>query len=233
MVKGKNLRKKKTWAETLKWATIFVALISGFTGGVLLFVYLMSGEIYDYEDSAKRYDLPEVDVIVCLAGGRGRVRMAGELWEQYRRFKKEPPKLYFSGTGPQMNWQTLKKQMDPSIQNLIPESSVVIEAWSANTSENAWWLAKYARENRWRKFLLLTSTYHMKRSKFIFETVLKHPESRLLSVKIETLSTHQEPFTGRQWNSNINSIYVTMIEYFKWIYYRVFWVPTAPLVFRV
>src|SRR5690349_5038448 len=49
----------------------------------LVGAYYRAGEIYEYQDTMSLSQLGEVDAIVCLAGGRGRITAAGDLWQQY------------------------------------------------------------------------------------------------------------------------------------------------------
>ena len=46
------------------------------TLGALALAYVMAGDIYEYQDTVDGVHLPEVDAIVCLAGGRGRAAEA-------------------------------------------------------------------------------------------------------------------------------------------------------------
>src|SRR5690348_11457137 len=45
--------------------------------------YYSAGEIYEYQDTVDGAHLPNIDAIVCLAGGRGRIAAAGDLWYRY------------------------------------------------------------------------------------------------------------------------------------------------------
>lgn len=197
------------------------------TVGALLLAYYLAGEIYDYQDTVDGAHLPEVDAIVCLAGGRGRIAAAGDLWyrywEQAHGFgmsKKKIPVLYFSGMGPQSNWNALSKQLRRGVLQSIRQNDVIIENESSNTDTNARWLARYAQERHWKRILLMTSSYHMKRARFIFNHVLKTREN---PIDVETLSVYQEPFASEEWRDGPNGIRVTLIEYLKWIYYQSIW----------
>jgi uncharacterized SAM-binding protein YcdF (DUF218 family) len=205
----------------------FALIGVGGAGVSLVTAYYLAGEIYDYQDSVDGVHLPQVDAIVCLAGGRGRIAAAGDLWYRYlEQSKKSPsavakvPVLYLSGTGRQMTWALLLKQFRSGISQSILPSSVIIENESSNTDENARWLIHYARERGWKRIILLTSSYHMKRARYIFDQVLKNKEN---PIEVETLSVYQEPFTPDEWRTGPNGIRVTLLEYMKWVYYRSFW----------
>jgi uncharacterized SAM-binding protein YcdF (DUF218 family) len=191
--------------------------------------YFFAGAIYEYNDTVvNRGQLPPVDAIVCLAGGRGRIAQAGDVWllywEKAHRAAQgkvgATPRLYFAGLGPQAGWGQLSKQFRPGVQEVIRSQDVFIERESSNTVTNALQLADYAKAFKWKRVLLLTSPYHMKRANLIFHQVLHSQGS---GVDLETWSTSQEPFTSSDWKSEAIGIRVTLVEYVKWLYYRLFW----------
>ncbi len=222
-------RKRKAKFNYFRQYLAYFGLFSlGIALGAILLAYLLAGDIYDYQDSANRELLPEVDAIVCLGGGRGRISAAGDLWRRYWE-QSHPlqdgqsvkvPVLYFSGMGPQANWNLLAKQIRREISQKIRVEDVVIEKESSNTDTNARWLVRYAREHHWKKILLMTSSYHMKRARFIFDHVLNTQKSDL---QIETISVYQDPFAAKEWRNDPNGVRVTLIEYLKWVYYRTVW----------
>ena len=71
----------------LKWRSEYlwhlVLFIGGLAFGFSLLASLLAGDIYDYQDTVIQDDLPEIDAIVCLGGGRGRIGAAGDLWYRY------------------------------------------------------------------------------------------------------------------------------------------------------
>lgn len=217
-------------------AQIFQGILAGVAllgvGGIgvsAVCTFYLAGEIYDYQDTVDGVHLPEVDAIVCLAGGRGRITAAGDLWYHYLELSRKDsrsiskvPILYFSGTGPQMTWNLLERQFRRGISSSIRPENVIIEKESSNTDENARWLVKYAREHHWKKILLLTSSYHMRRARMMFDQILQGLDQ---PIQVETLSVYQEPFAPEEWRTGPNGIRVTVMEYLKWLYYRSFWKP--------
>ena len=175
--------------------------------------------VYDYEDTVRELQLPDVDVIVCLAGGKGRIRAAGDLWYQYAKLKGfgRVPVLYVSGMGPYSNWDVLKNQISDPVLAVLQEKNVVLENISSNTLENARWFARHAQAQGWKHILLLTSSYHMKRARYIFEQVLNQGSP----YQIETFSIYLDPYRTGMWRWDIQGIHVTMLEFFKWLYTKV------------
>ena len=210
-------------------------------GGVLLggvgLAYLLAGEIYDYQDSVDGVHLPQVDAVVCLAGGRGRIGAAGDLWYRYWELSRTPlkeagpvpvpgtpPVFYISGMGPQSNYGVFARQLRRGVKEVIHPEQVVLETESTNTESNARWLARYAYAHRWERVLLITSSYHMKRARYLFERVLKEmAPSPDRVVAVETFSVYQDPFDPEEWREGLHGTRVTLTEYFKWIYYRYGW----------
>ncbi len=195
--------------------------------GILIFAFITAGDVYHYRDSVDYQNLPQVDAIVVLAGGKGRIAAAGDLWFRYWQLtqKEDPsappvPILYLSGVGPQTSWHDLARQLHPLVLKKIKFDHIIIEKESLNTEANARWLLRYASERHWNKVLLVTSSYHMRRAQFIFRHVLHHAQTQL---RFETLSISQEPFNRENWRSEGNGIRVTMLEYLKWVYYSYFW----------
>ena len=192
-----------------------------------------ASSIYDYQDTVDGVHLPPVDAIVVLAGGRGRIAAAGDLWNRYG---PQAPILYFSGVGPQTNFKMVQSQLRAGVTAVLQPEQVVIENESTNTEENALWLLRYARERSWNRVLLVTSRYHMKRARLIFgrllerdaasRNLLKAPGATPVKpLEIETFSVYQEPFEPDEWLWTVHGTRVTLSEYVKWVYYSRFWKP--------
>jgi uncharacterized SAM-binding protein YcdF (DUF218 family) len=194
--------------------------------------YYFAAEVYDYQDTVDGAHLPEVDAIVCLAGGRGRIAAAGDLWYRYWETAQRNgpgrghvPTLYFSGMGRQANWNAVSRQVRKGVLQVLKPNHVLIENESFNTDANARWLARFAQKLRWKRILLMTSSYHMRRARLIFDHVLKASEN---PIELETLSVYQEPFSPDEWRLDANGVRVTFMEYWKWLYYQSVWKSLGP-----
>ncbi len=197
--------------------------------GLAVLAMVMAGEIYDYQDTVDGVHLPAVDAIVCLAGGRGRIAAAADVWYRYWELSRPPgqlqlPVFYVSGMGPRSSWAVLEKQVRPGVFKVLGPENVVLETESVDTEGNARWLERTATERGWKKVLLITSRYHMRRAQFIFEEQLGRQRS--VPIEIETMSVFQEPFEPGEWTTELHGIQVTVGEYLKWLYYRFFWAPS-------
>src|SRR5579885_804795 len=162
-----------------RWSLFLGSMLFGMALGVLTLAFVLAGDIYEYQDTVDGVHLPEVDAIIVLAGGRGRIQAAGDIWYRYWELSQmpikgagknpvaTPPILYVSGMGPQSNWQVFARQLRRGVNEVIRPEDVILERESQNTDANAEWVARYAAERDWERVLLVTSSYHMKRAKFM------------------------------------------------------------------
>ena len=234
-----------------RWLRGVLALVFG---GLLAASYLWlrgaADAVYAYQDTVDGVHLPQVDAIVVLAGGRGRISAAGDLWYRYRVDLKAGglhaapqssprPILYFSGLGSQSTWNSIRGQLRSGVTQVIEPQDAVLETQSTNTEQNAQWLLRYARERGWKSILLVTSRYHMRRAKLIFQRLIEKDRQlrRMLRpegaeppelIRVETLSVYQEPFEPGEWSGDLQGIRVTLGEFFKWLYYAHLWEPQVP-----
>jgi uncharacterized SAM-binding protein YcdF (DUF218 family) len=207
-----------------RWIRVFLALLLGMPMGALMLAYVMAGDIYEYTDTVDGVHLPKVDAIVCLAGGRGRIAAAGDVWFRYwEASRRDPlaqiPTLYIAGMGHLSNWKALGYQLRRGVLDVLRAENVVLETESENTEANAKYLVEYARKRGWKRILLMTSPYHMKRSRLIFDRVMRSLDTPL---EIETLSVFQEPYGAGEWRRTFQGIRVTVTEFLKWVYYKSF-----------
>lgn len=184
--------------------------LGGFSSALLLLFFItlwMASSVYSELPEPAKLDkeFEPVDVIVCLAGGRGRIRKALELYDQ--GFGKI---LYISGTDPQVQMKEILKEL--RWVGPLDERKIVLENISTNTIQNAEQVRQYLEEKRYRSVLLVTSIYHVRRSHYIFRKVLPR------DVRIETSWFEREPFVVTEWWKSFNGIFVTVTEFFKFFY---------------
>ncbi len=197
--------------------------ISLFLGGLVLgataLAFAVAGELYEFRESLDGVHLPRVDAIVCLAGGRGRLSAAADLWQRYHEHAVHPV-LYLAGVGPQSTWKTISTQFHRGVLENLRSESVYLETESQNTEENALYFARMAKGQGWKKVVLMTSPYHLRRAKRIFDVTLKEAN---VPMEIETYAIHQDPFDQEEWRGSLHGVRVTLTEYVKWVYYSRFW----------
>lgn len=213
----------------LQFFSAAIVLGLGVLIGAGSIVWVAAGLIYDYEDTVQGSRLPHADVIVCLAGGKGRISEAGELWLRYFRQKEKFPSrslptLFIAGMGPQSSWSVIEEKLSDRVRPYLQPDHVVMETQSINTVDNAFWFKRFITKTGWKRIILLTSPYHMRRSKLIFEKVLAgKKENEHTDVVLETYTFQQETFSKQNWSKTAYGFRVTLIEFLKWMYYRAFW----------
>lgn len=127
------------------------------------------------------------DAIIVLAGGitnqetlpnsvKKRVVLAKQLYD-----KKVSPCILMSG-----KWSGYWDYMPPhyteaelmreyAISIGLPKSAILVEEYSQSTFENALYVSKLFLEPRgWKNVLVVTSDFHIKRARYIFEQLLKN-----------------------------------------------------------
>src|SRR3954468_23943056 len=82
-----------------RWSLFLGSMLLGMALGVLTLAFVLAGDIYEYQDTVDGVHLPEVDAIVCLAGGRGRIMAAGDIWYRYWELSQTP--IRGAGRNPQ------------------------------------------------------------------------------------------------------------------------------------
>lgn len=201
----------------MKIFTFLVSSLVGFFITALVFFWFAAGEIYDYEDTFDfESDAAHTDVVVVLAGGKGRIRTAVDLWKDIRATKKKKPEpvLFLSGVGLNTNLETLREQGVPKETLLLfTIDNIVIENVSENTFENAALFASFARQKHWKNIVLVTAGYHMKRAEYILKRALED------DYDIRTKTVDSIHFGRNEWHKDVNGIRVTILEYIKWLYY--------------
>jgi uncharacterized SAM-binding protein YcdF (DUF218 family) len=145
------------------------------------------------------------DVIVCLTGGRGRIRKALELYE-----KGYGGMLYISGTDRKIQMREILKEL--KWVGPVDDSHIVLENVSTNTIENAEQVRRFVVDQGLKRVLLVTSVYHVRRAHYIFRKILP-PD-----VLIDVSWFEREPFDPSDWWTDRTGILVTVTEFFKFFY---------------
>ncbi len=206
-----------------KGAAVFFAALGGFALGVFALALMNASVLYDDLDTCDGVNLPAVDAVVVLAGGRGRIAAAGDIWYRYWEDaqttdkSKRVPVFYVSGMGPRSTWATLESQVRRGVAPILQSETVILETESSDTVENAEWFIKNAKKYSWRRILLMTSSYHMARSREIFDRAISQER---LPLEVETLSILQDPYSKQEWSTELQGVRVTLTEYFKWLAFR-------------
>lgn len=171
--------------------------------------------VYRFSTTFDPQVLAPIDVIVCLAGARGRIPAAADLWARYR-VQGQHPILYLSGMGPKADFNVFSLQLNDTLKGQIHREDVYIESESVNTVQNAEWFLKIAQEKRWKSGVLLTSDYHIKRAYHIFRSL---SQSRQQELQLYTWATKSESADFQE------QFRVSFLEFVKGVYYMYWWRP--------
>ncbi|MBM9579034.1 YdcF family protein [Leptospira sp. 201903070] len=167
--------KLKRWKEKLSVLipVLFLWILSTSTVSQKL---IQSLEIYYPPVSIT--EVPKADVILVLGGMVSTLsrhdepvelnNTAERLTETIRLYQaKKAPRILFSGGSGNLFYQEVPES-EPAGRFLrqlgIPESSLILESKSRNTAENVAFTTELLKERGWKSIILVTSSFHMKRS---------------------------------------------------------------------
>jgi len=138
----------------------------------------------------------EVDAIVVLSGGEGRLEKGIDLYELgYAN------KLIVSNGLADGLWE--KAVM------LLPSKSLILEKKADSTYESAVYVKKIMKKYNFHSAILVSSDFHMRRVKYNFDRVYKGSHDELIYVSSDT------SYNPRAWWMNKHNVGITISEYVK------------------
>lgn len=173
---------------------IFSAFILWF-GGFLIFSTSIS--------NMKTDETTHTDAVAALTGGRNRVSEAVKVFNAGLA-----DKLIISGVGHNVTLNQLEKQ-NHVIVTKNPED-VTLGDQATNTIENAIEVNETIRRNNFRSLRLVTSFYHMPRSRI--EILAVNPDVKIIEHPVFS------PNVSRKWWKNGGSFRLIASEYNKFMY---------------
>lgn len=193
---------------------------SVYAGAIAVFILLLiagvrvlGAQLYDYPSNPPSNEIAPDSVIICLAGGRGRIDAAFELYSS-----GVGAELVIIGAGPKTNLMTLIKSAANAYASKLPAerlAKITVEKESRNTIENAQAVGRYLSANpHVKKIVLVTSSYHMKRSLYILESVMGH------RADIIPYTPPKEMIAADGWWGSWLGVQVTVVEYMKYLFAR-------------
>jgi len=116
-------------------------------------------------------DQPEaVDVLIALSGDSERELYAAELY-----LLGLAPKIIMSGCRP-----GAQKMAERAVGRGVKRQDIFIEDKSENTYENAVYSKEIVLQQNFKSAVVVTSPYHMRRTKLVFERVFRNTGVKLL-----------------------------------------------------
>ena len=190
------------------WSTSIVTWIVGYP---LERVFLVDGRVPTVES------LPNADAIVLLGGGIGintnmsayadMATSADRIWQTARLFKAEKSSTIIStGHSPEISTFQLLKDFG------LPEDCVLFYH-ARNTEEEAKVIAKIG----YKKILLVTSAWHMRRARFMFEKYAPEVEVVCAPTDFENTSMVIKPFSLRWFIPEVYILAINTSALHEWI----------------
>lgn len=154
------------------------------------------------------------DTIVVLSGG-GNVSRVTKGVELYQ--KGYSSRIIMSGGGNVTSKFKEADLMSMEAQDQgVPFTSILLESESKSTYDNAVYVKNIIQRYNLKSILLVTSNYHTRRAKYIFEEVFKNT-----SVEIITVSAPDSEFSPSTWWKNHEGQQRALTELANLIIYRI------------
>lgn len=151
--------------------------------------------------------LEKADVIVVLSGGRKdeRVRQAADLFHQ-----GYAPQVLLSG-GEQLQGISIHDLLrQQALVNGIPASALLFESASTSTYEQARYLRPLFEERHVRRTIVVTSSYHTRRTRYLFRKVFAGSPVAILVYPVQ-----QDYFSPVRWWTRDWDTEEVVLEYIK------------------
>jgi uncharacterized SAM-binding protein YcdF (DUF218 family) len=98
----------------------------------------------------------------------------------------------------------------------VPDKNIIVEAEAKNTWGNAIYSKKIMEREKFKSAIVVSSPYHMRRSKMLFNKVFKGS-----NIKLIYCSATDREYNPQKWWVNTFGIKTTVSEYIKLVYYGI------------
>ena len=186
--------------------TIYVILITS------ILTYFSFG-LAEYKEkilSTKKYVSKKGTNIVILTGGTNRIKNGLKIINKFEKASTFNSKILVSGTGKGFTKISLEKKLNFDFNLNLIECCIELDSISTNTYSNAYETLKWAKKNNIKKFILITSNYHMPRAFLEFK-------NRMPNLKIFTYPITPNKHDVKMWLSSFQTFSLIFSEYCKFI----------------
>ena len=186
--------------------TIYVILITS------ILTYFSFG-LAEYKEkilSAKKYISKKGTNIVILTGGTNRIKNGLKIINKFEKASAFNSKILVSGTGKGFTKISLEKKLNFDFNLNLIECCIELDSISTNTYSNAYETLKWAKKNNIKKFILITSNYHMPRAFLEFK-------NRMPNLKIFTYPITPNKHDVKMWLSSFQTFSLIFSEYCKYL----------------
>lgn len=188
---------KKSSVHTRKFKIIMMTLSVIIV--MMIFIFINAGQFLLVKE------LPtEVDVIIVLSGGNGRIEKAVELYK-----KGFAPRVVISNSSQLLGDN--KDMTQTAILLGIPEKAIIEEKYAQSTMENAELTHSILRKNGYASAIVISSDFHMRRVKYLFNREFRN--SKVALTYVGANSTYR----ASKWWANRDNWNITINEYIKLI----------------
>ena len=186
--------------------TIYVILIAS------ILTYFSFG-LAEYKEkilSTKKYVSKKGTNIVILTGGTNRIKNGLKIINKFEKASTFNSKILVSGTGKGFTKISLEKKLNFDFNLNLIECCIELDSISTNTYSNAYETLKWAKKNNIKKFILITSNYHMPRAFLEFK-------NRMPNLKIFTYPITPNKHDVKMWLSSFQTFSLIFSEYCKFL----------------
>lgn len=147
------------------------------------------------------------DAIIVLSGARRdeRVRQAAELYRA-----GYAPLVILSGGEEMAGISIPELQRRQALAHGIPASALLLEGNSTSTAEQAEMLRPILEGRRARRALVVTSSFHTRRTRYLFAKVFRGS-----AVEIRVYPVQQDFYSPVQWWTREQDTEIVVLEYIK------------------
>lgn len=146
----------------------------------------------------------QADVIIVLSGGQGRVEKAAELY-------KEGYAPYIILSNAKESTSKSGDMLQTALALGIPQDVIYTENAAESTYQNADFTLPIMKEHAFQSAIVVSSEFHMRRVKFLFDRVYKKSDIEL------TYVGSASGYNAKRWWSDRKSRETTFNEYVKMI----------------
>ena len=195
-----------------------------FTLSIILLLVFYTPLIWFLASPLKIANSPQkADCIVVFAGGVGESGKAGQGYEERVQYAVE---LYKKGYAKKMIFSSgyMRIFKEPLLMEAlavslgVPKEAIILEDKARNTYENVKFTKKILDKNNWHDILLISSPYHMRRVRLIYDKVASDIDVIYLPLLKSVFYQHLERFLSKR--ITLEQIRGIIHEYLGILYYR-------------
>lgn len=212
-------KKKRKFSTSLK-RLFLLWLVLVF---INVYMYITSEEFLSSIGQALlvKNEYEKADVIVVFGGGERTERVDHALYLYKQKYAEQ---IFLSGgIGRSLTTVPWAVRMQQYAEKHVPRERIYIDAEAESTFDNAKHTIDLMKKNNWKKAIIVTSPYHMRRSIWILKQLSK---SESIDLKWIPNATTNSSVSSKSWWKDKWTRKVVVEEYAKYFLYRVRYILT-------